>query len=155
MGVRIDRGLVCPVVRSLRVLGETPESVDAPRRDLLLGKVVAGLDRTDQVRLHSQEQGQVLPEWQQRSEPADDLVVHAVNALREPAFEVSQGDRLVRSLEALEEKRTRSAPEAQLKGRPLVEPKQPSHRPGSFRFRFLAETEASVLDAQGPRRACR
>src|SRR5438128_1825736 len=78
MRVRIDRGLVSPVVRCLRILRQAPERVDSPGCDLLLSEIVAALHRPNETRADLQEQRDVVSARKERRETVDDLLLQTV-----------------------------------------------------------------------------
>lgn len=142
MSVIIDRSLEGPAVRGVWVLGEAPELVDSPRHDLFAAEVVAFLAGDDQPGFHVQEQRQVLALRQQRTERFDHAAaVRFGQSSGEPFLHAFQRQLLPGGLQPAEQERTRSAVEAQLEGRFVVDHEQAAPGPAAGLLQFRIEVQ--------------
>ncbi len=142
VGIRVDRGLEGPVVRGVRVFREAPELVDPPRRDLFIAEVVTFLAWDDQLGFHAQEQRKVFALRQQRTERIDDAaVIRIVQWPAEPCLHALEGQLLSRGFQSAKQEGARSAIEAELEGRLVVDHEQAASRPAAELLQFRIEVQ--------------
>lgn len=113
-----------------------------PRCDLFAAEVVAFLAGDDQPGFHVQEERKVLALRQQSSERFDHaVVVRVVQRPAQPFLHVLQVQLLVRGLQSAKEERARSAVEAELEGRLVVDHEQAAAWPAAEFLQFRPEAQ--------------
>ena len=133
----VERACGGPVVGRVWVLGETPEPVRPPGRDLFLREVVAIAHRVNECGLDLKQEHQVLTPLKQLTEGIDHIRANAIETCVQLPLKVFYRQRPGGADQTLEQEWARAAPVAELEGPLITDTEGPPPRPRARRLLLL------------------